>query len=41
MKEKTAEADCYIAKPDDVTSFLNLGERIRSFYWDAAKAAGA
>jgi CheY-like chemotaxis protein len=41
MKEKTAEADCYIEKPDDVTSFLNLGERIRSFYWDAAKTAGA
>ncbi len=41
MKAKTAEADCYMEKPDDVTSFLNLGERIRSFYWGAAKAAGA
>jgi CheY-like chemotaxis protein len=32
MKSSAAEADCYIEKPNDVVSFQNLGNRIRSFY---------
>ena len=32
MRSKAATADCYISKPTDVHSFLNLGNKIRSFY---------
>ncbi len=41
MRSSTAQADYYIEKPSDAASFLNLGERIRSFYLGVAKAAEA
>lgn len=32
MRSKAATADYYISKPTDVHSFLNLGNKIKSFY---------
>jgi CheY-like chemotaxis protein len=36
MKSNAEQADYYIEKPTDAASFLNLGQRIRTFYWEKA-----
>ena len=39
MKSNAAQADYYIEKPTDAATFLNLGDRIRNFYWGAAETS--
>lgn len=34
MKSNAGQADFYIEKPADAASFLNLGQRIRAFYFN-------
>ncbi len=38
MKSNAEQADYYIEKPTDAASFLNLGQRIRTFYWEKANS---
>lgn len=40
MRAKAGTADCYISKPTDVHSFLNLGNKIKSFYAGQGGAPG-